>query len=267
MIVASLGGARRADARLSRASRATARTRCSTCRCSESRRSRGVSIVAFALSAGMFAMFLYLTLYIQDVLQLLAASRPVCASCRRPCSRSSSPRSPAETLHRIPAGRLMGTGMILVGLGLLPPARDRGRRQLDRPAARIHPHRHRRRHDQPRRRLGRDRRRRAGASRHGVGHQQHLPPGRHRDRHRGARSNLPGADRVKARRTAAATRRRSFADAVSSGAAHTAVQAAPPHFRRRRLHAADTAFVSAFNEILVVGAAIALRRARSPRGC
>ena len=28
----------------------------------------GVSIVAFALSAGMFAMFLYLTLYIQDVL-------------------------------------------------------------------------------------------------------------------------------------------------------------------------------------------------------
>ena len=28
----------------------------------------GVSIVAFCLSAGMFAMFLYLTLYIQDVL-------------------------------------------------------------------------------------------------------------------------------------------------------------------------------------------------------
>jgi hypothetical protein len=28
----------------------------------------GVSAVAFALSAGMLAMFLYLTLYIQDVL-------------------------------------------------------------------------------------------------------------------------------------------------------------------------------------------------------
>ena len=28
----------------------------------------GVSIVAFGLSAGMFAMFLYLTLYMQDVL-------------------------------------------------------------------------------------------------------------------------------------------------------------------------------------------------------
>ncbi len=29
----------------------------------------GVSIVAFCLSAGMFAMFLYLTLYLQDVLR------------------------------------------------------------------------------------------------------------------------------------------------------------------------------------------------------
>ncbi len=28
----------------------------------------GVSIVAFALSAGMFALFLYITLYMQDVL-------------------------------------------------------------------------------------------------------------------------------------------------------------------------------------------------------
>jgi hypothetical protein len=50
----------------------------------------------------------------------------------------------------------------------------------------------------------------------------------------------------------------SFAEAVSSGAAHTAVQSAPPEFQAQALHAADTAFVSAFNEILLVGAAIAL---------
>ena len=47
----------------------SARTRCSTCRCSASPSFTGVSIVAFTLSAGMFAMFLYLTLYIQDVLE------------------------------------------------------------------------------------------------------------------------------------------------------------------------------------------------------
>ena len=42
----------------------------------------GVSIVAFALSAGMFAMFLYLTLYIQGDARLLAARGRACASCR-----------------------------------------------------------------------------------------------------------------------------------------------------------------------------------------
>jgi hypothetical protein len=50
----------------------------------------------------------------------------------------------------------------------------------------------------------------------------------------------------------------SFAEAVSSGAAHQAVQGAPPEFQVQAIHAADTAFVSAFNEILIVGAAIAL---------
>ena len=42
----------------------------------------GVSIVAFCLSAGMFAIFLYLTLYIQDVLALLPAGGRHSGSCR-----------------------------------------------------------------------------------------------------------------------------------------------------------------------------------------
>ena len=42
----------------------------------------GVSAVAFFLSAGMFAMFLYLTIYMQGVLDLLARWRRACASCR-----------------------------------------------------------------------------------------------------------------------------------------------------------------------------------------
>ena len=41
----------------------------------------GVSIVAFALSAGMFAMFLYLTLYIQGTCSATRRSRRACASC------------------------------------------------------------------------------------------------------------------------------------------------------------------------------------------
>ena len=41
----------------------------------------GVSAVAFALSAGMFAMFLYLTIYMQGVLDS-RRSRRGCASCR-----------------------------------------------------------------------------------------------------------------------------------------------------------------------------------------
>jgi hypothetical protein len=42
--------------------------RCSTSRSSAARRSWGVSLAAFALSAGMFSVFLYLTLYLQNAL-------------------------------------------------------------------------------------------------------------------------------------------------------------------------------------------------------
>ena len=77
----------------------------------------GVSIVAFTLSAGMFAMFLYLTLYIQDVL----AYSPLEAGVRfLPLTVLSFVVAPisGRLLHRFPARVLMGTGLILVGLGL-----------------------------------------------------------------------------------------------------------------------------------------------------
>jgi hypothetical protein len=50
----------------------------------------------------------------------------------------------------------------------------------------------------------------------------------------------------------------SFADAVSSGATHQAVASAPPQFRDQALSAADHAFVTGFNEILLIGAAVAI---------
>jgi EmrB/QacA subfamily drug resistance transporter len=78
----------------------------------------GVSAVAFALSAGMFAMFLYLTIYMQGVLDF----SPLEAGLRflpltilgfvvAPISGSLS--------HRVPIRVLLGCGLTLVGIGLL----------------------------------------------------------------------------------------------------------------------------------------------------
>lgn len=78
----------------------------------------GVSAVAFALSAGMFAMFLYLTIYMQGVLDF----SPLGAGLRflpltvlgfvvAPISGSLS--------HRVPIRVLLGLGLTLVGIGLL----------------------------------------------------------------------------------------------------------------------------------------------------
>ena len=67
-IVASLVGVGGAARSLRRRSRRAAATRCSTSSLFRKPAFNGVSAVAFCLSAGMFAMFLYLTLYIQGVL-------------------------------------------------------------------------------------------------------------------------------------------------------------------------------------------------------
>jgi EmrB/QacA subfamily drug resistance transporter len=78
----------------------------------------GVSVVAWALSAGMFAMFLYLTLYIQDVLGF----SPLEAGLRfLPVTLLSFLVSPiaGKLSGRIPARVLLGLGLILVGVGLL----------------------------------------------------------------------------------------------------------------------------------------------------
>jgi predicted MFS family arabinose efflux permease len=78
----------------------------------------GVSIVAFVLSASMFSMFLYLTLYIQNglgytpfqtglrFLPLTVVSFFVAGAAGR-------------LIHSVPARLLFGVGLGLVGLGLL----------------------------------------------------------------------------------------------------------------------------------------------------
>jgi EmrB/QacA subfamily drug resistance transporter len=78
----------------------------------------GVSAVAFCLSAGMFAMFLYLTIYIQGVLDF----SPLEAGLRfLPLTVLSFIASPiaGSLSHKVPIRILLGAGLTLVGIGLL----------------------------------------------------------------------------------------------------------------------------------------------------
>ncbi len=78
----------------------------------------GASIVAFAVSSSMFAMFLYLTLYIQDVL----GYGPLQAGLRfLPVTLLSFVVAPisGRLSVRVPVRLLLGIGLLLVGAGLL----------------------------------------------------------------------------------------------------------------------------------------------------
>ncbi len=78
----------------------------------------GVSAVAFGLSAGMFAMFLYLTIYIQGVL----GYSPLDAGLRfLPLTLLSFFVAPisGNLSHRVSVRILMGVGLATVGVGLL----------------------------------------------------------------------------------------------------------------------------------------------------
>lgn len=82
----------------------------------------GASIAAFALSASMFSMFLYLTLYIQNALQFA----PLQAGLRfLPITLLSFVAAPiaGRLTERMPVRWLMGGGLTLVGAGLLLMAR------------------------------------------------------------------------------------------------------------------------------------------------
>ena len=78
----------------------------------------GVSIVAFSLSASMFAMFLYITIYMQDILGL----EPLEAGVKLlPITLLSFFVAPVagQLLTRVPARVFFGLGLGLTGVGLL----------------------------------------------------------------------------------------------------------------------------------------------------
>ncbi len=78
----------------------------------------GVSLVSFALHSGMFAMFLYITIYVQNVLGF----SPLEAGLRfLPITLLSFFVAPVagKLLNRVPARVFFATGMGLIGVGLL----------------------------------------------------------------------------------------------------------------------------------------------------
>ena len=78
----------------------------------------GVSAVAFGLSAGMFAMFLYLTIYMQSVLGFSPLETGLRFLPLTVLSFLASPISGALS-HRVPIRILLGAGLTMVGVGLL----------------------------------------------------------------------------------------------------------------------------------------------------
>ncbi len=77
----------------------------------------GASVVAFALSASMFAMFLYLTLYLQNILGFSPLETGVRFLPLTVVSFVVAPIS-GRLSERVPVRGLLGGGLLLVGTGL-----------------------------------------------------------------------------------------------------------------------------------------------------
>jgi len=216
----------------------------------------GVSIVAFALSASMFSLFLYITLYIQDVLGHSPLEAGVIFLPLTVLSFFVSPIA-GKLSTRIPIRALLGVGLVMVGIALLlMHGVELGDSWTTLLAGFLF----------------------AGA---GVGMVNPgiaqtaigvVPPQK-----AGMASGINNTFRQVGIATGVAalgaifqsqvssklaelapSAPPSFADAVASGGIHAAVQAAPPSAHAQLTTAANQAFISGFNEILLVGAVVAL---------
>jgi len=216
----------------------------------------GVSIVAMALSAGMFAMFLYITLYMQDVL----GYSPLETGVRfLPLTLVSFFVAPVagRLSARIQVRVLLGVGLALVGTGLLL---QHGITLGDTWTTLL-----------------------AGFVLQGIGIGMVNPgiastaigvvaPARagmasgvnNTFRQVGIATGVAALGAVF--QSAIASKLSAlapqappgFSDAVSSGAAQAAISSAPAGSRAQLTTAANQAFISGFNEILLIGAIVAI---------
>ena len=152
----------------------------------------GVQLAAFAVSGSMFALFLYLTLYLQNFL----GYSPIDAGLLNisPFTVASFIVAPMAglALARIHARYLMAGGLALTGVGLALMAGLHLDSTWTALLAGFVVKRSRRGAAEPGDRRRRAQRRPEGAKRHGRRDQRHVPPGRHRRRHRRLGSDLPG---------------------------------------------------------------------------
>jgi EmrB/QacA subfamily drug resistance transporter len=221
----------------------------------------GVSAAAFALSASMFAMFLYLTLYIQGVL----GYSPFQAGLRfLPLSIVSFFVAPiaGRLSARVPLRSLLGGGLVLVGIALLLM----GGLDTDSGWTHLIP----------------------GLTLAGIGVGMAnpsiatiavgvVPPARsgmasginNTFRQAGIATGIAALGAIFQHQvqqkmidalagTPAAGRSHALAHAVSSGAAQQAIDSAPPASRGVIAHAARSAFVGGMNDLFIVAAIVAL---------
>jgi EmrB/QacA subfamily drug resistance transporter len=215
----------------------------------------GVSAVAFGLSAGMFAMFLYLTIYMQGVLGYSPLETGLHFLPLTVLSFLASPIS-GNLSHRVPIRVLVGVGLGSVGVGLMLMRgldADSGISALL-PGFLV-----------------------AGAgigiTNPGIGQAAiAVVPAAKAGMGSGINTTFRqvgiatgvaslGAvfqSRVDAKLSALLPNAPpGLAEAVSSGGSRAAAAAAPPGQRPEIVHAAKVAFVSGFNEILLIGATVA----------
>jgi EmrB/QacA subfamily drug resistance transporter len=216
----------------------------------------GVSIVAFALSASMFSLFLYLTLYIQDVLghSPLGAGAiflplTVLSFFVAPVAGKLSARIPIRVLLGVGLG-MVGVALILmhgVALGDSWTTLLAGFLFAGAGVGMVNP----------------------GIAQTAIGV---VPPQKagmgsginNTFRQVGIATGVAGLGAIFQAQVSsklselAPSAPSGFSDAVSSGAIHAAVQAAPAGSREQLTTAANQAFISGFNEILLVGAVLAL---------
>ena len=155
----------------------------------------------------MFASFLYLTLYMQGVLDFSPLEAGLRFLPLTVLGFVVAPISGALS-NRVPIRVLLGVGLVLVGIGLLlmggvSVGSEWTTLLVGFIVAGIGIGT-----TNPGHRPGGDRRRPGGEIGDGLGHQHHLPPGRDRDRGGRARRRLPVPRRLGARRAAAARARR-----------------------------------------------------------
>ena len=145
----------------------------------------GGSVAAFGLSASIFAMILYLVLYLQDILGYSPLATGVRLMVLSGGILAASTLAGRLTSH-VPVRLLIGPGLIIIGVRAAAHARARRGLSLDSSDPGNDRGRRGRRDGESAAGLHRRRRGATAAGRDGLGHQLHLPPGRDRHRHRAA---------------------------------------------------------------------------------